>query len=58
MTVGQARAYMEEGRFEEGTMSPKIQAAVDFIGDLAVKAAIITRLDHQKRRWRERLEPS
>ncbi|MBO5302771.1 MAG: carbamate kinase [Lachnospiraceae bacterium] len=43
--VSQAKAYIEEGQFEEGTILPKIQAAVDFIGDSAVKTALITRLD-------------
>ena len=48
MTVAQARAYIEEGEFEEGTILPKIQAAVDFIGDSAVKTVLITRLDKSK----------
>lgn len=45
MTTAQARGYMESGEFEEGTILPKIQAAVDFIGDSAVKTVLITRLD-------------
>jgi len=48
MTAAQARAYIGEGQFEEGTILPKIQAAVDFIGDSAVKTALITRLDKTK----------
>ena len=48
MTVSMARAYIEEGQFEEGTILPKIQAAVDFIGDSAVKTVLITRLDKSK----------
>lgn len=48
LTVGQAKAYIEEGQFEEGTILPKIQAAVEFIGDSAVKTAIITKLDKSK----------
>ncbi len=48
LTVKQARTYMEEGQFEEGTILPKIQAAVEFIGDSAVKTALITRLDKSK----------
>jgi len=48
MTVAQARSYMEEGEFEEGTILPKIQAAIDFIGDSAVKTVLITRLDKSK----------
>lgn len=48
MTTAEARAYMEEGQFEKGTILPKIQAAVDFIGDSAVKTVLITRLDKSK----------
>lgn len=48
LTVAQARSYMEEGQFEAGTILPKIQAAVDFIGDSAVKTVLITRLDKSK----------
>lgn len=48
ITVSLARSYIEEGQFEEGTILPKIQAAVDFIGDSAVKTALITRLDKSK----------
>lgn len=45
MTVAQARQYMEEGQFGEGTMLPKIEAAVEFIGNSAVRSALITKLD-------------
>lgn len=48
ITVSLARSYIEEGQFEKGTILPKIQAAVDFIGDSAVKTALITRLDKSK----------
>ncbi|MCI8483864.1 MAG: carbamate kinase [Lachnospiraceae bacterium] len=44
MTVAQAEEYIEEGQFEEGTMLPKIQAAVDFIGNSAVRSVLITKL--------------
>lgn len=44
MTVEEAKRYMEEGQFEEGTMLPKIQAAIDFIGNSAVKSVLITKL--------------
>ncbi len=46
--VEDAKAYIAEGQFEEGTILPKIQAAVDFIGDSAVKTALITRLDKSR----------
>ena len=45
MTVEEAKRYMQEGQFEEGTMLPKIQAAVDFIGNSAVKSVLITKLE-------------
>lgn len=44
MTVEEAKRYIEQGQFEEGTMLPKIQAAVDFIGNSAVKKVLITKL--------------
>ncbi len=45
MTIEQARSYMEEGQFEAGTMLPKIEAAIEFIGNSAVRSALITRLE-------------
>ena len=44
MTTAQAKKYMEEGQFEEGTMKPKIEAALEFIGNSAVKSVLITKL--------------
>lgn len=44
MTVEEAKRYMAEGQFEEGTMLPKIEAAVDFIGNSAMKSVLITKL--------------
>ena len=48
MTVAEAQKYMEEGQFEEGTMLPKIQAALDFIGNSAVRSVLITKLEKSK----------
>ena len=48
MTVREARLYMEQGQFEEGTMLPKIQAAVEYIGDSAIRKVLITRLSDQQ----------
>ena len=45
MTVEEAKELMAEGQFEEGTMLPKIQAAIDFIGDSAIRKVLITKLD-------------
>lgn len=36
---------MEEGQFGEGDMLPKIQAAIDFIGDSAIRSVLITKLN-------------
>lgn len=44
ITVAEARRYMEQGQFGEDDMLPKIQAAVDFIGDSAIRSALITKL--------------
>lgn len=44
MTVAEAREYMRQGQFGEGDMLPKIEAAVDFIGDSAIRSALITKL--------------
>ena len=44
LSVADAKKYLAEGQFEEGTMLPKIQAAVDFIGNSAVKSVLITKL--------------
>ncbi|MFV0465065.1 MAG: carbamate kinase [Lachnospiraceae bacterium] len=45
MSVEDARRYMINGEFGATTMLPKIQAAVDFIGDSAVRTALITKMD-------------
>lgn len=44
MTTAEAKKYMEEGQFGAGDMLPKIQAAIDFIGDSAIKSVLITKL--------------
>ncbi len=45
MTVAEAKELMEAGQFEANTMLPKIQAAIDFIGDSAIRKVLITKLD-------------
>lgn len=44
MTVEQAKQYIAEGQFEEGTMLPKIETAIEFIGNSAVRSVLITKL--------------
>lgn len=45
MTVAQAKRYITEGQFEEGTMLPKIEAAIEFIGNSAVRSVLIAKLN-------------
>lgn len=47
LTVAQAKKYLEEGEFEAGSMAPKIEAAIDFIGDSAIRRTVVTRLDSE-----------
>ena len=42
MTVEQAKAYMEEGQFEAGTMLPKIEAAVSYLEKVPSGKVLIT----------------
>ncbi|GHU44792.1 carbamate kinase [Clostridia bacterium] len=44
MTVAQAKEYSAQGQFESGTMLPKIEAAISFIGDKKTRTALITKL--------------
>ena len=45
MTLGEARSYLEAGEFPEGSMGPKVRAAVEFI-EHGGQRAIITSPDH------------
>lgn len=45
MTCAQAKEYIAEGQFGEGTMKPKIETAIDYIGDSAIRSVLITKLD-------------
>jgi len=42
MTIAEARIYLDEGQFAEGSMAPKIRAAIDFVENTG-KDAIITK---------------
>ena len=48
MTISEAKKYMQEGQFEAGTMLPKIETAIEFIGNSAVRSVLITKLDVSK----------
>lgn len=45
LSLAEAKKYLEEGQFEAGTMAPKIEAAIDFIGESAIRSALITKLN-------------
>lgn len=44
MTISEARTYLEEGQFAEGSMAPKVRAAISFVEGTG-KDAIITSAD-------------
>lgn len=48
LSVSEAAEYLKEGEFGEGTMAPKIKAAIDYIGDSAVRKVLITKLGPDK----------
>lgn len=48
MNISDAKKYMEAGEFGEGTMKPKISAAIDYIGDSAVRKVLIAKLSEVK----------
>ena len=48
INVSDAKKYMEAGEFGEGTMAPKIRAAIDYIGDSAVRKALVAKLSEVK----------
>ncbi|MBE5890227.1 MAG: carbamate kinase [Lachnospiraceae bacterium] len=45
LSLADAKKYLEAGEFEEGTMAPKIEAAINFIGESAIRSALITKLN-------------
>lgn len=48
MSAAQARAYMEAGQFEAGTMLPKVEAAVSYLEKLPSGRVLITSMEHIK----------
>ena len=47
LNLADARKYLAQGEFGEGTMAPKIEAAIDFIGESAIRSALITKLNKE-----------
>jgi carbamate kinase len=48
MTTAEAKAYMEAGEFEKGTMLPKIEAALTYLENVPNGKVLITSMDHIK----------
>lgn len=47
MSLADAKRYLEAGEFEDGTMEPKIEAAINFIGESAIRSVLITKLNKE-----------
>lgn len=47
LSVAEARKYLEAGEFAEGTMAPKIEAAIGFIGESAIRSVLVTKLNKE-----------
>ena len=45
MTASEAKAYIQDGQFEAGTMLPKIEAAVSYLEAVPEGSVLITSLD-------------
>ncbi len=48
MSIAQAKELIARGEFEAGSMLPKIQAAIDYIGDSAIRKVLITKLSAEE----------
>lgn len=46
MNIGEARLLIADGQFEEGTMLPKIEAAISYLGTVTEGSVLITSLDY------------
>lgn len=52
LSIEEAKKYMEDGQFEEGTMLPKIEAAISFIESGVGREAIITSIQKAREGFR------
>ena len=48
MTVSDAKKYIADGQFEEGTMLPKIEAAIDYLEKVPTGKVLITSMSNVK----------
>lgn len=54
ITVEEAKQYMEEDHFEQGSMLPKFEAAIDFLKDGENRMAVITSIPRAKAGYLEK----
>ena len=47
LSLADANKYLAAGEFGEGTMAPKIEAAIDFIGESAIRSVLVTKLNKE-----------
>ena len=47
LSLADAKKYLAAGEFGEGTMAPKIEAAIDFIGESAIHSVLVTKLNKE-----------
>ena len=47
LSLADAKKYLAAGEFGEGTMAPKIEAAIDFIGESAIRSVVVTNLNKE-----------
>ena len=47
LSLADAKKYLAAGEFGEGTMAHKIEAAIDFIGESAIRSVLVTKLNKE-----------
>ena len=47
LSLADAKKYLAAGEFGEGTLAPKIEAAIDFIGESAIRSVLVTKLNKE-----------
>ena len=47
LSLADAKKYLAAGEFGVGTMAPKIEAAIDFIGESAIRSVLVTKLNKE-----------
>ena len=47
LSLADAKKDLAAGEFGEGTMAPKIEAAIDFIGESAIRSVLVTKLNKE-----------